>query len=313
MAGRAGDVAGLGVDVEVVGREAAGDGLPQGRGLDHEGVAVGFEGFAEFAGSVGGVTEDGQVLVLVGEEVLGDGGLVVAGSAAGGESDLGEQSRLGLERGMRTEALLVAGPVLVDVPGLGINRGNHAVGCGPPGDAPASVTAVGLLGRFDVLACDQGQQAGRVRGLLAEFLFGQVAQQPQCVTDEGVHQVRPGLPVVPGDPRFARVAVVVGGALHGRGRSGAGDLTDHRPHGGDQLGDGVLGGHRVIEDGGVQCPPVLSLQHAGGLHDLAHRLEDPVRASRAGQTTAEVGQQRRIERHIVQAEPARGLPPQVTA
>lgn len=213
---------------------------------------------------------------------------------------------------MGAEPFLVAGPVLVDVTGFGVDGGDRAVANCPSCDAPAPVTAVGLLGRLDVLPCDQGQQAGRVRGLLAEFLFGQVAQQPQRVTDEGVHQVRPGLLVVPGDSRSARVAVIVSGALHGRDRSGAGDLADHRPHGGNQLGDSVLGGHRVIEDGGVQCPPVLALQHAGGLHNLAHRLEDPVRAGRAGQATPEVGQQRRIERHIVQAEPARGLPPQVT-
>lgn len=138
-------------------------------------------------------------------------------------------------------------------------------------------------------------------------------QQSQRVADQGVHEISAGLLIVPGDPWFARVGVVVRGALHRRDLVGAGNLADHRADRGDELGDGVLGGDRVVQHGGVQCPPVLALKDPGGFHHLAHGLKDPVRPHRARQTAAEVGQQRRIEGQIVQTEPAGGLPPQVTA
>jgi hypothetical protein len=48
------------------------------------------------------------------------------------------------------------------------------------------------------------------------------------------------------------------------------DPTDR----GDHLGDGVLGGDRVLQDGGVQHPPVLPEQHPGLLRHLADRLKD---------------------------------------
>ena len=51
----------------------------------------------------------------------------------------------------------------------------------------------------------------------------------------------------------------------------AADPADRR----DQLGDGVLGRDRVLQDGGVQHPPTPTPQHPGGLHHLADRLEDP--------------------------------------
>lgn len=72
---------------------------------------------------------------------------------------------------------------------------------------------------------------------------------------------------------------------------GAGDLADHRADGGDDLGDGVLGGDRVVQDGGVQRPAVLAAQDTGGLHDLAHGLAHAVRAGGTGQRAAEAGQQ----------------------
>jgi hypothetical protein len=52
----------------------------------------------------------------------------------------------------------------------------------------------------------------------------------------------------------------------------AGGPTDR----GDQLADGVLGGDRVLQDGGVQHPPVLPEKHPGLLHHLADRLQDPL-------------------------------------
>jgi hypothetical protein len=68
-----------------------------------------------------------------------------------------------------------------------------------------------------------------------------VAQQPQSVTDGGVHEISQGLLVVPGDAGLAGIGAVVRGALDGRDLVRAGDLADHRTHCGYQLGDGVLG------------------------------------------------------------------------
>ena len=58
----------------------------------------------------------------------------------------------------------------------------------------------------------------------------------------------------------------------------AADPADRR----DQLGDGVLGGHRVLQHRGVQRPPGLAGQHAGRRDHLPDRVEDPVRPRRGG-------------------------------
>ncbi|MDX3452094.1 hypothetical protein PV396_09070 [Streptomyces sp. ME02-8801-2C] len=47
------------IDVEVVDGEAAGDGLPQRRRLDDQGVAVGLQVCAQVAGAVCGIAEHG--------------------------------------------------------------------------------------------------------------------------------------------------------------------------------------------------------------------------------------------------------------
>jgi hypothetical protein len=80
-----------------------------------------------------------------------------------------------------------------------------------------------------------------------------------------------GLKVVPGTLGPARTVIVVGGQLDLAGRSHQpAHPTDRR----DQLGDGVLGGDRILQDGGVQHPPIPSLEHPGRLHHLADGLED---------------------------------------
>lgn len=66
------------------------------------------------------------------------------------------------------KAVLVAGAVLVDVPGVGIDGGHRPVRRCALGDTPAAVAPVGVLGGFHVLSGDQGQQADRVRRLLAQ-------------------------------------------------------------------------------------------------------------------------------------------------
>ena len=55
----------------------------------------------------------------------------------------------------------------------------------------------------------------------------------------------------------------------------------HPPHRGDQLGDRVLRGHRIIQHHRVQRPAGPALQHPGRGDHLPDRLEDPLRAIRA--------------------------------
>ena len=64
--------------------------------------------------------------------------------------------------------------------------------------------------------------------------------------------------VVPGDPRLARAGVVVGPAVARDHLGRAGHLTGHPADRGDQLGDRVLGGDRVVEDRGVHRPAGLA-------------------------------------------------------
>jgi hypothetical protein len=55
-------------------------------------------------------------------------------------------------------------------------------------------------------------------------------------------------------------------------------------------GDGVLGGDRVGQDGGVQHPPTSSLEHPGLLYHLTDRLEDPSGPRRAADAVAPIHQ-----------------------
>ena len=48
-------------------------------------------------------------------------------------------------------------------------------------------------------------------------------------------------------------------ALLGDHLGGTRDLAAHPADRADQLGDGVLGGDRVVEDGGIHRPPGLAL------------------------------------------------------
>ena len=256
---------------------------------------------------VGRVAEDLQACGLAIQQVKGDGGLVMLRPGTGGELGCGDQTGLRLDGDVGLEAFLPVAAGLVDVPGLGIHGGDHPVRHGAPGDAPAPVPAIGVLGRLHVLAGDQRQQAHRVRRRLTQLDIGQLGRQPYRITDQTVHQVGPGRLVVPGDPWFARVGVVVRSTHRRSGLGPAGDVADHPPDGGDELSDGVLRGHRVIEHGGIQRSALPRLEHTGRSHDLPHRLEDPVRAGRAGQTPPEVRQQRRIERGVNSPSPHAGF------
>jgi hypothetical protein len=78
-----------------------------------------------------------------------------------------------------------------------------------------------------------------------------------------------------------------------------------------QLGDGVLGGDRILQDGGVQHPTPTG-KHPGGLHHLADRLEDPPRTIRGPQARPPVHQHRGMEALIIKAQPAGDLPGDIT-
>jgi hypothetical protein len=86
------------------------------------------------------------------------------------------------------------------------------------------------------------------------------------------------------------------------------DPADRR----DQLGDGVLGGDRVLQDGGVQHPPPPTLEHPGRRHDLANRIKDPPGPRRRPKPVAPVHQHRGVEPLVVQPQPTRDLPGDVT-
>jgi hypothetical protein len=77
-------------------------------------------------------------------------------------------------------------------------------------DPPAPVGAVRALDRLHVLPGDQVERRDRLGGHRAQFLVGQMAEQPVRVTDQRVDQLGAGLLVVPGDRRLARIVVVMG-------------------------------------------------------------------------------------------------------
>ena len=68
------------------------------------------------------------------------------------------------------------------------------------------------------------------------------------------------------------------GAVLGDHRGRAGHLPGDPADRGDQLGDRVLGGDRVIQHRGVQRPAGLPGQHPGLGDHRPDRIEDPIRA-----------------------------------
>ncbi len=158
--------------------------------------------------------------------------------------------------------------------GLGIDGGDDAVDRHPPGDAEHP--AVALL---DILAGHQGQQRGCVSRRGVEYLSVEHGQGAERVTHEGVDHRLSGLGVVPVTRRHARPGVVVvttKGAPHLGGQLAviAVERRQHLADGRAQLGDGVSGGHRVVDGRRVQYPH--SASHEPGLfrHHLGV-LEQP--------------------------------------
>jgi hypothetical protein len=69
-----------------------------------------------------------------------------------GELDCGEQAGLGFDHNVAFEPVLTRVHGLMDMPRLGVHSGDNPVRGHPPGDTPPPVGAIGVLGRFDILA-----------------------------------------------------------------------------------------------------------------------------------------------------------------
>jgi hypothetical protein len=228
-----------------------------------------------------------------------DPGLAVVGvgrSEGGGGDDPG----LGLDGDVRLVAVAVLRARLVHVARLRVDGRDDPVRGHFAGDPPGAVLVL-----FDVLAGDERQQSEGARGLRG---FGDViegGQDRQRVLHQGVDQLGPGDRVVPGDQGLALGLVVVG-AHHHLARPG--DHPAHPADGRDELGDGVLGGHRVVEQGRVEGPAVLALQDPGGFDDRANGVEDALGTSGLAQSRAPVGEDRVVEPLIIESQPAGHLP-----
>jgi hypothetical protein len=155
-----------------------------------------------------------------------------------------------------------------------------------------------LLARLHVLTGDQGKQPNRLGLLSVQFGASHGRQDRQCVADQRADQPVAGLGVIPGAGRLAHGMVVVMGEQGERGRSR--DEATHPADRGDQLRHGVLGGDRVVQQGGVQRPPLPALEDPGLGHHGTDSLEDPLWPLRAAQPGPPQGQHRRMEPRVGQ-------------
>jgi hypothetical protein len=85
------------------------------------------------------------------------------------------------------------------------------------------------------------------------------------------------------------------------------DPADRR----DQLGHRVLGGLPIRQDRRIHRAAPPALQDPGLLHDLAHRVVDPVRALRLRDPVPPVHQRGGIKPLVIDRQPASHLPPNI--
>jgi len=201
-------------------------------------------------------------------------------------------------------ALIAVAPLgagLAGVARLRIDGGDHPIlgdlAGDPPGPRPIT--------RFDILAGHQRQQRDRLGLLIVQVDLADRLEHRQRVIHQPRHQRLPGLGVVPGAVGLAWPVIVVRPHL---------DLTcpwhqpAHPADRRDQLADRVLGGDRVLQEGGVQHPPAPPLEHPGRLDHLADGVKDPPRPLRGPQARPPVHQHRGVEALVIQAQPAGDLP-----
>ena len=200
---------------------------------------------------------------------------------------------------------------LAGVPGLGVHGRDHPVLGDLAGDPPPPVGPVGALGGLDVLPGDQRQQRQRGRGRLVQVRVRERGHQRVRVVHQRRDQRVLRRRVVPVDLRLARPGVVVPGAHRRDLLRRAGHLPGHPADRRDQLGDGVLGGHRIGQDRRVHRPAAPPLEHPGLLDHRPDRVVDPVRPRRLRDPLAPVHQRGRVEPRIIQRRADRRLPPHV--
>jgi hypothetical protein len=192
------------------------------------------------------------------------------------------------------------------VAGLGVHGGDDPVRRHPLGDAPRALLLTGL----DVLAGDERQQAHGVGLGLGELDAVHGGDDGPGVVHQSRHQGGLGLGVVPGAHRLAGGVVVMG---RHRERCGFGDEAADPADGRDELGHGVLGGHGIVEQGGVQGSAPAPGQHAGGFDDLGHRLFDALGAGASVQAGAPVGEDGEVDPGMIQRQAGGHLPSDVAA
>jgi hypothetical protein len=106
------------------------------------------------------------------------------------------------------------------------------------------------------LASHQGEQGDRLGLVAIQLLPVDPGQHRPSVDDQRAHQLLAGLGVVPRTGRLAWVVVMGAKDQHGSGRV----TPTHPADGPNQLGHRVLSGDRVVQQRGVQRPPVPSNQ-----------------------------------------------------
>ena len=99
--------------------------------------------------------------------------------------------------------------------------------------------------------------------------------------------------------------------MDGQQGSSLGDVAAEAADRGNELRDGVLPGHRVIEHGRVHGTPALAGKDPGFGDDLEHGLHDPVGTFAGGQALAPIRERGGMERGLGEPETAGRLPPQV--
>ena len=165
--------------------------------------------------------------------------------------------------------------------GVGVDLGDHPVRGDPTGRyATARRCRLSLQ-----LVRHLGQR--RRHHLLGSDLLvnpGQCLQQGVRIVDQRRDQRVLGAGFLPVDLRLPRTAVVMPGAHRRDGLAAPGyhppDPADRQ----NQLGDGVLGGHRVSQNRGIHRPPTPTSHHPGLCDHRAYRVVDPLRPLRFRQS-----------------------------
>ena len=230
-----------------------------------------------------------------------------------GHLAVGDQPGLRLGGHVPAEPVPALGLALAGMPGLRVDGADHAVRSDFPGDPPPPVGAVRVFCGLHVLPGDQRQQPQRVRRrvlTLRRIRAGQLGQHRQRVVHQVRHQLLPGRRVVPVDVRLARLGVVPP-AHPGDHLAGPGHHPRHLADRRHQLGDRVLGGHRVVEHRRIHAPLAPPAQDPRLGDHLRDRVEHPVRPVRGGDPPAPVDQRGRVEAHLQQRPAAGHLPPDV--